>query len=202
MRIAFVVSGGDAPGINTALYHFAVQIHRFGEQLLGVQGGFPGLLEENYRHLGMKDLLPWAAMPGSILASSRVPVLAQEDAREKLADVIKNNAIDALVVFGGDLVKRLLCHARRHPGFTHPHGYPLDRRAMLRRQEAPRQLVGLFAVRRARQLTAPRLGARPATIRLQRHVHATPPSARGSPAPSSVPSPCRTIAPAWPIRSE
>lgn len=102
MRIAFVVSGGDAPGINTALYHFAVQIDRFGEQLLGIQGGFPGLLEEKYREFGMRDLLPWAAMPGSILGSSRVPVLAQEDAREKLADVIKRHAIDALVVFGGD----------------------------------------------------------------------------------------------------
>ncbi len=102
MKIAYVVSGGDAPGINAALFHFARHSARLGNTVLGVQGGFPGLLEEKFQSFGVSDLLPWAAMPGSILASSRVPVLAQEDAREKLADVLRRHAIDALVVFGGD----------------------------------------------------------------------------------------------------
>jgi 6-phosphofructokinase 1 len=102
VNIAFVVSGGDAPGINAALHHFASQMQRFGESLIGVEGGFPGLLEENYRTYSSKALIPWAAMPGSILTSSRVPVLAQDDARQKLAEVIKRGAIDALVIFGGD----------------------------------------------------------------------------------------------------
>jgi 6-phosphofructokinase 1 len=97
-----VVSGGDAPGINAALYHFAIHAERRGDHLLGAQGGFPGVLDEQIEPLSLKMLLPWSAMPGSILASSRVPVLAEADAREKMAAVLQRNAIDALLLFGGD----------------------------------------------------------------------------------------------------
>mgnify|MGYP005842615917 CR=1 FL=1 len=102
LKLAAIVSGGDAPGINTALYHFAALAAQNGDRIIGVQGGFPGLLEEKFQPLLPKALLPWSAMPGSLLASSRVPVLSEADARAKLAEVLRRNQIDGLIMFGGD----------------------------------------------------------------------------------------------------
>ncbi|MCL4247287.1 MAG: 6-phosphofructokinase, partial [Anaerolineae bacterium] len=75
---------------------------RHGDTLLGAMGGFPGLLGEKIEPLTQNLLLPWAAMSGTYLQSSREPVLAQPEGRTKLADVLARHQIDALVVFGGN----------------------------------------------------------------------------------------------------
>ena len=102
MRILCVVSGGDAPGINAALYHGATLAAQRGDELFGAAGGFPGLLNEAIIPLNPRDLLPWAAMPGSFLASSRDPVLSQPEAQATIRRVIAQHQIDALILFGGD----------------------------------------------------------------------------------------------------
>lgn len=102
LKILAVVSGGDAPGINAALYSLAMQAARAGASLIGALGGFPAVLDEQFVELTPRLLLPWAAMAGSYLPSSRVPVLAQPDAQTQMQVVLAKHAIDALVVFGGD----------------------------------------------------------------------------------------------------
>ena len=97
-----MVSGGDAPGINAALYELAVCAAARNFTLLGASGGFPALLDEQFVELTPRQLLPWIAMPGSYLQSSRAPVLAQAEAQSKMQDVLTRHDIDALVVFGGD----------------------------------------------------------------------------------------------------
>lgn len=102
MNILFVVSGGDAPGINATLYHSAVLAARYGWSLFGAQGGFPGVLAGNMMPLTAQALLPLVQLPGSLLASSRDPVLAQADAQTKMQHILTEHHIDALIVFGGD----------------------------------------------------------------------------------------------------
>lgn len=102
MRILCVVSGGDAPGINMALYRGAVLAAQTGDELFGAAGGFPGLLNEAIMPLNPRDLLLWAAISGSYLASSRDPVLTQPDAQERLHQRLTDLHIDALILFGGD----------------------------------------------------------------------------------------------------
>lgn len=102
MKTLVVVSGGDAPGINTALYHFADLAAAAGDVVIGAQGGFPGVLRQDYVTLRLDQLLPWAAMPGSFLASSRDPVLAQPGSQTALRDILLQHAIDNLLLFGGD----------------------------------------------------------------------------------------------------
>ncbi|MCC6616185.1 MAG: 6-phosphofructokinase [Anaerolineae bacterium] len=102
MRIITVVSGGDAPGINAALYHLALQAVRHGDTLLGALGGFPGLLNERIETLEQGALLPWIGLAGTYLQSSREPVLAQPAGRAQLAEVLARHQVDALVVFGGN----------------------------------------------------------------------------------------------------
>jgi 6-phosphofructokinase 1 len=102
LKTLVVVSGGDAPGINTALYHFAGLAAATGDVVIGAQGGFPGVLRQDFVTLSLDQLIPWAAMPGSFLASSRDPVLAQPGSQTALRDILARHTIDNLLLFGGD----------------------------------------------------------------------------------------------------
>jgi 6-phosphofructokinase 1 len=102
MKILFVVSGGDAPGIHSVLYHTAILADRHGVTLVGARGGFVGVLSEQFVPIVAQDLMPWLTIGGSYLPSSRNPVLASEVGRDRLKDVLARHAIDALILFGGD----------------------------------------------------------------------------------------------------
>lgn len=102
MRILAVVSGGDAPGINAALWQVARRAAVGGDSLVGARGGLPGVLAGQIIDLSAPLLMPWVGMAGSILPSSREPALARAGARESLLKVIDQHQIDAAILFGGD----------------------------------------------------------------------------------------------------
>lgn len=97
-----IVSGGDAPGINTALAAYTALADRYGDQVVGAIGGFAGLLDGRLAPLTSDSVGPWAGQPGSMLPSSRDPVLSGSDAGDRLAGVLRTHGIDNLVMFGGD----------------------------------------------------------------------------------------------------
>lgn len=102
MKTLIVVSGGDAPGINTAVARFMRLAARNQDEVLGAQGGFAGLLAGDMVEMNPKTLALLAGRGGTYLSSSRVPVLKAVDARQKLAAVLKRRGIDNLLLFGGD----------------------------------------------------------------------------------------------------
>ena len=102
MNTLIVVSGGDAPGINTALARYTTLAAAQGNTVAGAVGGFAGLLEEQIVTLEPGQMLPWAGQPGSVLPTSRVPVLSTPEARERLAAILARRAVDNMVLFGGD----------------------------------------------------------------------------------------------------
>lgn len=102
LRTLFVVSGGDAPGINAALYQGARLAAQSGDETLGAKGGFAGLLDGQIVAFTPAEIIPWLAMPGAYFQSSRDPVLAQTEAQEKLLQVLQQNRIDSIILFGGN----------------------------------------------------------------------------------------------------
>jgi 6-phosphofructokinase 1 len=102
MRTVVVVSGGDAPGINALIGQYVSQAVLQGDSVLGARGGFPGLLAGDLVPLTIEMLLPWAGRGGSVLPSSRDPVLSQDDAGDQLRAVLAANQIDYLLLFGGN----------------------------------------------------------------------------------------------------
>jgi 6-phosphofructokinase 1 len=102
MKILAVVSGGDAPGINAALWQAARRAAIWGDSMVGAQGGLPGALAGQMIALSATMLMPWAGRAGSILPSSREPALARDGARALLLNVIDQHQIDAVMLFGGD----------------------------------------------------------------------------------------------------
>ena len=102
MKTAIVVSGGDAPGINAAIEAYARLAQDGGDQVVGAQDGFAGLLAGRLTDLDRALLSRLSGKGGSILRSSREPVLSQADADDRLRAVMRTNAVDSLLVFGGD----------------------------------------------------------------------------------------------------
>lgn len=102
MKTLIIVSGGDAPGINTVISHYLRVAQRSGDAVLGVQGGFAGLLAGAIAPIDARAVRLLAGHGGGYLASSREPVLGQADARERLRARLKEHEIDNLLLFGGD----------------------------------------------------------------------------------------------------
>lgn len=102
MKTCIVVSGGDAPGINTAIETFARLASQSGDKALGARNGFAGLLEDQLAELDRSLLSMLAGRGGSILPSSRRPALQDPNARERLDDVMRRRGVDNLLLFGGD----------------------------------------------------------------------------------------------------
>ena len=102
MKTAIVVSGGDAPGINAAIEAYARLAQDGGDQVVGAQDGFAGLLAGRLTELDRALLTRLSGAGGSILRSSREPVLSQPDAGDRLRAAMRAKEIDNLLVFGGD----------------------------------------------------------------------------------------------------
>ena len=102
MKTCIVVSGGDAPGINAAIDSYARLAHDHGASVVGVHGGFAGLLSGDISPLDPTLLALLSGRGGSILRSSREPALAAADARDSLQSVMTSHAIDNILLFGGD----------------------------------------------------------------------------------------------------
>ncbi len=102
MRTMLIVSGGDAPGINTALYRFSILAEQHGDQVVGAVGGIAGAVDGHLTDLRSAMLAPLTSVGGSFLASSREPVLNNPLHRVKLIETISRQRVDNIVVFGGD----------------------------------------------------------------------------------------------------
>jgi 6-phosphofructokinase 1 len=119
VKTLVVVSGGDAPGINTALYHFVMAAEASGDKVIGAVGGFRAVLEGRFTQLDGRTLVPWVGMGGSLLASSRDPVLHDDAGRAALEAVVRAEGIDTLLLFGGNGSLRYLPPILSELGIPH-----------------------------------------------------------------------------------
>lgn len=102
IKVLAIVSGGDAPGINAALWHFARLCEAAGDTLFGAVEGFPGALDAPYIPLTSQLLAPHAALGGSYIATSREPVMRDPANRARFAERLRTEGIDGVLLFGGD----------------------------------------------------------------------------------------------------
>lgn len=109
-RFGILTSGGDAPGLNTAIRGVArAAIEEFGMEVVGIQNGYRGLIQGNARKMTSEDFSGILTRGGTILGTSREKPfknpLPDKDGKYPL-DYIKENynkwKLDALVVLGGN----------------------------------------------------------------------------------------------------
>lgn len=101
-KIAVLTSGGDAPGMNSAIYGIYETCRKSNIKLIGVIGGYEGLIDNNFKEITFEMLDGKINDGGSVLKSSRSPRFLKETYFKKAIKNIAENKIDALVIIGGD----------------------------------------------------------------------------------------------------
>lgn len=101
-KIAVLTSGGDAPGMNAAIRAVVRCCTFHNLECVGVYRGLQGLIENDFTPLGPRSVKNIINRGGTFLKSARSKEFRTKEGREKAHQNLKNAAIDALVVIGGD----------------------------------------------------------------------------------------------------
>jgi len=101
-KIAILCSGGDSPGMNSAIRSVVRSAIGKGLEVYGIQSGYSGLLEGSFRKLEVSSVGNIIQHGGTILQTSRCMEFHKEEIRKEAAHILKRKKIDALVVIGGN----------------------------------------------------------------------------------------------------
>lgn len=109
-RIGILTSGGDCPGLNAAIRGVARASYRmFDTEIIGVQDGYSGLIEGNYRVMERSEFSGILTRGGTILGSKRTPyrnmrVIGEDniDKVKAMKDNYGKMRLDCLVCLGGN----------------------------------------------------------------------------------------------------
>ncbi len=101
-RIAVATTGGDAPGMNAAIRSVVRYATNNKLEVFGVFRGWWGLINEELKLLDHRSVSGIINQGGTILKTVRCPEFETKEGQERSFNTIKKNAIDGLVVIGGD----------------------------------------------------------------------------------------------------
>ncbi|MEU6079659.1 6-phosphofructokinase [Streptomyces sp. NPDC047108] len=103
MRIGVLTAGGDCPGLNAVIrsvVHRAMAAH--GDEVIGFEDGFKGLLDRRYRKLDLEAVGGILARGGTILGSSRLERARLSEATDNAEELCRELGLDVLIPIGGE----------------------------------------------------------------------------------------------------
>lgn len=101
-RIAVVTSGGDAPGMNAALRALVRAAAAEQVEVLGIYGGFTGLLAGRFEPLDSRAVAGILQRGGTILGSTRFPQFRERATQEEAVIRLTDAGVEGLAVIGGN----------------------------------------------------------------------------------------------------
>lgn len=101
MKIAVLTSGGVAPGMNAAVRAVAQRAFYEGWEVLGVQGGYGGLLEGRLEPVDARQLGGMMHRGGTALGTDRSKGVREPEGQRRVAGRLDEAGVDALVIVGG-----------------------------------------------------------------------------------------------------
>lgn len=101
-KIAVLTSGGDAPGMNSAIRAVVRTGIAKGYEMFGVKNGYSGLLSGNFITLGPRDVGGIMQRGGTMLGSARSLEFKTEAGQRKAIRNLNTMGIDGLIVIGGN----------------------------------------------------------------------------------------------------
>lgn len=101
-KIAVLTSGGDAPGMNSAVRAVVYSAYNLGMEVVGVLRGYEGLIDWETIPLGIEDVRNINNMGGTVLYTSRSERFMKAEYRKQAADNLRLNSVDAVIAIGGD----------------------------------------------------------------------------------------------------
>lgn len=104
-KLALVVGGGPAPGINSVINSVTIAAINRGKKVLGIQDGFHWLVQgdtSHVRELVIDDVKAIQLRGGSILGTSRVNPAKSEKDMNAVLESLRKLDVNMLVTIGGD----------------------------------------------------------------------------------------------------
>lgn len=101
-KICVLTSGGDAPGMNSALRGAARVGAELGLEMVGVEDGYVGLLAGRFVPLDIRALDEASRRGGTILGTARSKVFPTPEGQQKAKAILRDAGIAALLVVGGN----------------------------------------------------------------------------------------------------
>ena len=101
-RIGVLTSGGDAPGMNACLRAVVRTAKARGLEVIGIEKGYTGLVENLFRPLEARDMANILQRGGTILKTGRCLEFLKPEVRKSAVVHLKAKQIDGLVCIGGD----------------------------------------------------------------------------------------------------
>ncbi len=104
-KLAIVVGGGPAPGINGVIASVTIEAVNQGLEVVGVKDGFKTLVAGDLakvRRLTIPDVTPYYNRGGSLLGTSRTNPAKKPEDMKKVLDGFAELGVKYLVTIGGD----------------------------------------------------------------------------------------------------
>ncbi len=101
-KIAILTSGGDAPGMNSAIKAIVDKALDVGLEPYLVYEGYKGLVAGNFKKATKQEVKFFNNLSGTAIYSARLPEFAKKEVRQLAVDKLNKEGIDALIVIGGD----------------------------------------------------------------------------------------------------
>ncbi|MBQ1341948.1 MAG: 6-phosphofructokinase [Erysipelotrichaceae bacterium] len=100
--IGILTSGGDAPGMNSAIRAIARSALARDFDVYGIYDGYLGLTEGNFYKMNKGSVSDILFKGGTILGTARFPEFTEPEIQEKAVAQMRKVGMDSLVVIGGD----------------------------------------------------------------------------------------------------
>jgi 6-phosphofructokinase 1 len=100
--IGLMTSGGDSPGMNPCIRAVVRTALASNLRVMGIYGGFEGLIQGNFQLLGARDVGGILQHGGTILQTARCEEFTTPHGRMKALRQMNSSGIEAVIVIGGD----------------------------------------------------------------------------------------------------
>ena len=101
-KIGVLTSGGDAPGMSAAVRAVTRAALAKGVEVMGIKGGYRGLLYDELIPLTSRDVSNTIFLSGTFLYSDRCDKFKEEEGMQKAIETLKKHEIDGVIAIGGD----------------------------------------------------------------------------------------------------
>lgn len=102
MKIGVLTSGGDSPGMNPCIRAVVRAGIAHGARVIGINNGFEGLMNGEFRELGPRDVGGTLLRGGTILQTRRSLAFREPRGQREAIRRMNEIGMDGLVVIGGD----------------------------------------------------------------------------------------------------
>ena len=101
-KVGILTSGGDSPGMNAALRSFVRVALHHNIEVIGIEGGYEGILNESFTRLNSRSVGLIINQGGTFLKTSRSERFKTEKGLKRSADLLSKRDIGSLCVVGGN----------------------------------------------------------------------------------------------------